>query len=152
MAAATPTPLQAPPVPGFAQDSGAVRQAKVPSMWVRPGKPAVLSLNFKPSESRIPAQYRRTLQSLAQVVRQRPKLQVAVRGYALGEGKEALALSQERANMIVQYLIAVEGISPERLTAIGTAGSKLASKNPKKKKGKQKRKKGPDVDILLEQP
>ncbi len=61
------------------------------------------------------------LKEIAILLRRNPNVQVTIQGHAWDEGSasEVLRLSQERADMVLRYLIESEGLSPKNVSAIG---------------------------------
>ena len=127
--------LAAPTLPKSARPSGISGEVQVPSVPFGEGS---FQLNLGDLEY---------LNEVASLIRQYPNSRVYIEGHAYDEGneKQVLALSQNRADAILRYLIEKGNVSPDNLYSRGHgAADPLDTSDKLEARGKNRR-----VDIVI---
>ena len=82
-----------------------------------------MEMNFDPYQTLVDQQYYNELANVAKLMRANPAITATVEGHAAGRvgkarvsDKDAMAISQKRAQAVVDHLVSKEGISRERLS------------------------------------
>lgn len=92
---------------------------------------AILDIQFEIDQDEIQREYKEKLAALASFMQRYPDTTALIEGHTDDVGSDAdnLALSQRRADSVVNYLIQPLGIAPARLSAIGHGESRPVADN-----------------------
>ena len=115
-ALASLSPMEAPAAPELpenVQPLGMSGVIKIPSV------------SFSEKSSRVNPDLYNYLHQVARIIRKYPNARVYIEGHAFDEGseREVLALSQNRADSVLRYLVEKEKVSPDNLYSRGHAAS-----------------------------
>ncbi|MBE0493135.1 MAG: OmpA family protein [Thiomicrospira sp.] len=93
-----------------------------------------MEMNFDPYKTVVDQQYYNELANVAKLMRADPAITAAVEGHAAGRvgktsvsDKDAMEISQKRAEAVVDHLVSKEGISRERLSTAAFGKTKRVS-------------------------
>lgn len=103
--AASPTPASAPATP----------------------RTASLQIQFDLNSARVRSEYSQSLANLAQAMHDNPSMVFEIGGHAdaVGDAGYNKELSERRAASVRDYLVAIHGVEPERLSVVGYGESRL---------------------------
>ncbi len=92
---------------------------------------AILDIQFEIDQDEIQREYRENLAVLASFMKKYPDTTAFIEGHTDDVGSDAdnLALSQRRADSVVNYMVQQLGIAPVRLTAMGHGESRPVADN-----------------------
>jgi len=117
------------PAPAMAQPAA----APVPQTPERPAEAGAVAfhINFAFNSAVLPESARTMIDRIAQLMKETPELKLRVEGHtdATGPAGYNVALSQERAQSVAQYLEA-QGISGDRLMLVGKGKSEPLTRDP----------------------
>lgn len=95
------------------------------------GKTPVYGIRFASGQASLTSAAGSALSEIAKLLRQSPELRVRIEGHTDNQGSASgnMALSERRAQSVLEHLIQVEGIATERLMAVGKGAEEPVSKN-----------------------
>ncbi|AMR28269.1 hypothetical protein A0257_15020 [Hymenobacter psoromatis] len=128
MVAAPAPPITRPLPPAAPLDSGRVNRM---AARLAAGQAVTLrDLYFEQGHADLLPAVRASLDTLAVALAQRPTLRLEVQGHTDNQGDPSInqRLSRQRAEVVCQYL-AMQGVAPARLRAVGYGGSRPVADN-----------------------